>query len=147
MTVEMEGVMNQTIELNQILNVKQKIESPIDELEVLGQLTKGVILTLVKVTGLTKKEIIEILPRSEKTIERLKNKETLELSLAEHLVGVAKVAIEGNELYENPKTFAKWLKTPHRVLCGLEPYEILRTVMGCNIIIDLLGRTKYGVYN
>lgn len=139
--------MRKILELNQLLNVRQKIETPFDEIKVLDKLTKNIITKIIKITGLTKKEIIEILPVSIKTIDRLDPNEFVDDVLAEHLISIAKLAKEGIELFPEPKNFALWLKTPHAVLSGLEPIEILRTVIGCNIVIDLLGRTKYGVYS
>jgi len=139
--------MRKTLELNEVLNVKTKIESPLDEIKAIEKLTKSILKMLARYTGLTVKEVVEILPKSAKTIERLKPNEVVDQVLAEHFLSLGKVVIEGNEIYSEPRTFAKWLKTPHNLLSGREPYEILRTVTGCNIVIDLLGRVKHGIYS
>ena len=139
--------MAKTIELNEVLNIKRKIVSPIDEIAVIDKITKRIIEPLAKLIGFTKKDIIEILPVSAKTIERLNPREYVDEVLAEHLLGLAKVAVEGNEVFEDTNLFSTWLRTPHPALNGLEPFEILRTITGCNIIIDILGRIKYGIYS
>lgn len=139
--------MSKTLELNQLLNIKQKIETSLDEIKVLDRLNKKIIAKIMEVTGLTKKEIVDVLPVSMKTIERLDPNTYVDNVLAEHLMSIAKVAKEGGELFPDTKIFSQWLKTPHAVLSGLEPVEILRTVIGCHIVVDLLGRIKYGVYS
>lgn len=139
--------MSKTLVLNEVLNVKNKIESPLDEIKVIDKLNKGILKIISRHMGLTIKEIIEILPKSAKTIERLKPHEIMDQVLAEHFLSLGKVVIEGSELFADPGTFSKWLKTPHNVLSRLEPYELLRTTTGCNIVIDLLGRTKHGIHS
>ncbi len=137
----------QTIKLNEILLTKKAVETPIDEMAVIKQMTKKIISKLTSYIGLTKKELIAILPVSDKTIERLKDNQIIDLVLAEHLLHLAKVTKEGIDVFEDPKVLGNWLKTPHPLISGLEPYEVLRTVTGCNILIDILGRAKYGIYS
>ena len=66
------------------------------------------------------------------------------MALAEHLLCLAKVTAEGLEVFENSRLLANWLKKPHAKLSGIEPYELLETVYGCNIVINILGQIKYG---
>lgn len=134
-----------TIELNKILNTKKRIKTPLDEMNAIRTLTKSVIQHIAKFLGLNKRDFIEILPVSPKTIERLEAGVIEDAVIAEHLLHLAKVAKEGIEVFEDSQNLAKWLKTAHPLINNLEPYEILRTVTGCNIIVDLLGRTKHGI--
>lgn len=134
-----------TVELNDILKTKKRIETPFDEMEALKSITKSAIQQLVDFLGLNKKEMIALLPVSPKTIERLEAGIIADRVIAEHLLHIAKVAKEGTEVFESPQQLSKWLKTPHPIINNLEPYEILRTVTGCGIIVDLLGQTKHGI--
>lgn len=134
-----------TLKLNTILNTKKRIETPIDEMRAMKRITKAIIEDLAQLLGLTKTDFIALLPVSPKTVERLKEGIIDDLVLSEHLLHLAKVAREGFDVFEDSHQLAVWLKTPHPFINRLEPYEILRTVTGCNIITDLLGRAKYGI--
>lgn len=134
-----------TVELNDILKIKNRIETPFDEMEAIKSISKSVIQQLANFLGLNKKELVALLPVSPKTIERLESGIIEDRVIAEHLLHIAKVAKEGIEVFEGPNHLSEWLKTPHPVIRNLEPYEILRTVTGCNIVADLLGQTKHGI--
>ena len=133
------------LELKKILHSKKPIETPMDEMRVMENLTKKVVEDLPGLLGLSKKDFVVLLPVSAKTVERLKDGIIEDLSLAEHLLHLAKIAKEGMDVFEDSKILAEWFKKPHPYLNGLEPYEVLRTITGCNIVVNLLGRAKHGI--
>lgn len=134
-------------DLKKLERINNAVESPIDEIRVLDKITKEVIVILAEAMGLTKGEFVELLPVSERTVERLKKGEHLQISLAEHLFYLLKVTLKGISVFENQKDFAKWLKTPLVSLEGMAPIDILGSILGCNITFDILGRIEYGVYS
>ncbi|MFC1510561.1 antitoxin Xre/MbcA/ParS toxin-binding domain-containing protein [Candidatus Omnitrophota bacterium] len=139
--------MVKSISLNEILGLKNKIETPLDEIKAYELLTKKPLTKISALSGLSISEIISILPVSEKTIDRLKPNERISLVLAEHLMVLAKLVVEGHETFEDSKLFASWLKESHPLFKGLNPCEMMKTVTGCNIVETLLVRFKHGVYS
>lgn len=134
-----------TLQLKEILHTRNPIETPMDEMKAMAKITTKVVDDLPKLLGLTKRDFAALLPVSAKTIERLDEGVIEDLSLAEHLLYLAKVTKEGMDVFEDPKILVEWLKRPHPYINELEPYEVLRTITGCNIVVNLLGRAKHGI--
>ena len=137
-----------TVKLQDILGVKKKVLNPIDEIDIIvSAISKEIIEKLVEYSGLSKGEIVNLLPVSPRTIDRLTDEVITNTALAEHILYLAKVTTEGLEVFESSQEFAEWLKKPHLKLSNLEPYELLTTVSGCNVVIDMLGQIKYGIFS
>jgi putative toxin-antitoxin system antitoxin component (TIGR02293 family) len=128
--------------------LKTKIETQFDLVELSR---KGVpmdaLLSLQKFLSLTRKQIVELLPISERTIQRQKRKKLFNPVVTEHLLKIAEVAAKGTEVFDDKLKFLDWLNQPNINFNYKTPLSILDSGFGAEMVIDELGRIEHGVYS
>ena len=50
------------------------------------------------------------------------------------------------EVFGNRKQAVDWLRTANRSLAGRQPFELVGTDAGAELVVDVLGRLEYGVF-
>lgn len=140
--------MDTAIELKSILHIRKDTENPLNIFEVIQRgLTKSTALKVKELLGLTLKEFIPLLTRSERTFERKKAGEIFDPVMSERIIDLARIAVAGGKVFDGPQDMKEWLREPNRALDNLRPVDVMSTHLGCGLVLDLLKRTQYGVYS
>ena len=99
-----------------------------------------------KFTQLNDKELIAILPISQRQLERYSKSHKLNKEITSHLIQLIELFQKGHKLFGEEK-YNKWIRTPNKILDNNQPLEIMDTSIGIEMIEDVLGRIEHGVYS
>lgn len=134
--------------LAQVLGTKGKkeISSRMDLLE-LGDrgLTKAELLHLAKLLDLSISQMSEILPVTERTIQRYGPQHRFNKTVSEQLLQIAEITARGTEVFGQRARFLSWLKSPCPALGNRKPLALLDSRFGTGIVLDELGRIEHGI--
>lgn len=135
-------------ELTQVLGSKKRlaIASRFDLLD-LGDrgLTKAELLHLAKQLDLSVPQLAEILPVTERTIQRYVPAQRFNKTVSEHLLQIAETTVRGTEVFGDRGRFLAWLKSPCPALGNRKPLALLSSRFGSELVQDELGRIEHGV--
>ena len=97
--------------------------------------------------GLTLEEMAQLLHISIRTLQRKSNKESLGALVSERLLDLGRVLAFGVQTLDDLPPFQVWLRSPLPAIDGATPLSYLDTAVGCQMIIDILGRLAHGVHS
>ncbi|RII27340.1 MAG: hypothetical protein CXR31_08840 [Geobacter sp.] len=129
--------------LAEILGVEDQQQLP--RTIVLNGLDYSAIERLAELYDLKISEFCNLLPVSQKTLERHKEKR-LGIDLADHLVLLGGVYERALEVMETREYALNWLKTPNYAFSYTRPLDLLRTFAGGADVLDELGRIQHGIF-
>lgn len=109
-------------------------------------LEKNALESLLGNIELTLSEVAQVLPVSERTLQRYPAGKRLSPDLSGHIVALAKVYVRATEVFENQQKARRWLHKPCRALGGEVPLSLLDTPIGIQAVEQELTRIEYGVY-
>jgi len=133
-------------EIKRKLHIKEGLGySPEVHNTILTGVTKDIIVKLIDLLGITRKEMLEVIPISDTQLRRVKDKEKLTAQVTEHIVAIAEVVIAGYEIIDSPEDFKEWLFENNVVLNNQKPYEFLSTVQGCGILKTIFHKISHGI--
>jgi len=133
-----------------VLGGSRVLRDPIDSRMDLVKLsdkgvTKDALLHLADFLGLTVAQIAQLLPVTERTIQRYSRKQRFNHVVSEHILQIAEVATRGAEVFGEREAFVAWLSCPSQALAGQSPRSLLRSRFGTEMVLDELGRMEFGV--
>lgn len=96
--------------------------------------------------GLTIYEIAPLLHISSRTLSRYEHSHVLDTLVSEHLLLLAHLVEEANEIFSIPQ-FQAWIRHEIRALDHKKPIDMLNTIFGIEMVRKLLGRIKHGLYS
>ncbi len=100
---------------------------------------------LIKLTGMNKKELAGIIDATPKTIDnRRLGKRRLGRIESEQLLQLLVLYKKGEEVFANIDAFAGWLRKPAVGLGGNQPFQLIHSPQGINMVMDELSRIEYG---
>jgi putative toxin-antitoxin system antitoxin component (TIGR02293 family) len=100
---------------------------------------------LVKLTGLNKKELADIIDATPKTIDnRRSNRRPLGRIESEQLLQILALYKKGKEIFSSTGSFNEWLKQPATGLGGRTAFHLMHTPGGINLVMEELIRIEYG---
>jgi putative toxin-antitoxin system antitoxin component (TIGR02293 family) len=139
--------MTQT-ELTQVLGSKKKITiaSRFDLVD-LGDhgVTKAELLHLAKYLDLSVNQMAEILPVTERTIQRYGSEHRFNKTISEQLLQIAETTVRGKEVFGSRERFLAWMKSSCPGLGNRKPLGLLSSRFGTELVLDELGRIEHGV--
>ena len=97
-------------------------------------------------TELSMKELSDILPISERQLNRYDKNHILRKDISSHLLQLVELYEKGYEVFGKEK-FQKWLRSDIAVFGNQKPLEFLDTPIGIQYVYDILGRIEHGVYS
>lgn len=126
----------------------QKIESEMDlyELSAAG-LPKRALTSLSTKLGLPLRTMAKFLHIGERTIQRKREQDLLDLATSEQVLQIAVVYATGAELFGSIEVFQHWMAADNIALGGKKPLDLLPSRYGARLILDILGRIDSGVYS
>jgi putative toxin-antitoxin system antitoxin component (TIGR02293 family) len=137
-------------EISGILGVKRafrgNIAGRIDLIEISNKgITKDALLRLANYLSLSIRQMAELLPVTERTIQRYKRKQRFNRVVSEQALQIAEVAARGSEVFGDRDKFLSWMKSPSPALGNRTPASLLSSRFGTEVVLDELGRIEHGV--
>lgn len=138
--------------LTKILGGKKVIQKSIQsqmDLVILGDkgVTKDALLHLAKYLSCSMNQIAQLLPVTERTIQRYTSKKHFNRVVSEQILQIAEVAAKGSEVFESRDKFLTWMDHPNVALGKKTPMSLLNSKFGVNMVLDELGRIEHGVFS
>lgn len=126
----------------------KKLASKMDLVE-MGRVgvTKNAVSHLAKYLSLSWKQVADLLPVTERTLQRYAPQEHFNSAVSEQVLHIAEVLAKGAEVFQNKSKFVVWLNTPHKVFSGRTPFAMLNSRFGTELVLEELGRIEFGVYS
>lgn len=108
-------------------------------------LPKKALENLSKTLGFTAKKMASILQVTERTIQRKRDTDILDVHMSEKILQIADVYSKGCGVFDSSEQFNDWLKLENRALGNRKPVDLLTSQYGAKMVLDELGRIAYGV--
>lgn len=108
-------------------------------------LTKDTVLRLAKQLGFSLRQMAEMLPVTERTLQRYGRNHRFSRAVSEQILQIAEVAARGEEVFEVRERFLSWMKSPSPALGNRTPASLLGSRFGAEMVLDELGRMEHGV--
>jgi len=108
--------------------------------------TKEALLHLAKYWSLSIHQIAEVLPVTERTIQRYTPKKHFNRAVSEQILQLATVAARGTEVFGSRESFLEWMSMPNAALANKKPIGLINTKFGAELVLDELGRIEHGVF-
>ena len=126
----------------------KKLESKMDLVE-LGSIgvTKNAVSHLANYLSLSWKQIADLLPVTERTLQRYSSHQHFNPAVSEQVLHIAEVLAKGTEVFQDKRKLGIWLNTPHKVFYGKTPFTMLKSRFGLELVLEELGRIEFGVYS
>ena len=102
--------------------------------------------SLLKAMQLSQSELARALGIPERTLARRKREGVLNSEESAKLLRLARVVGRAGEVFENPQSALRWLKSPNSALSGATPLSLLDTDVGAESVLDTPGRIEHGVF-
>ncbi len=137
-------------QISRILGGRKVLHMRINERQDLIELsnhgvTKRALLNLTKYLCFTLNQISELLPISERTVQRYARSKHFNPSISEQILQIAEVAAKGVDVFENKDDFLAWMKQRNVALGKKTPISLLRSRFGAQMVLDEIGRIEHGV--
>lgn len=110
-------------------------------------ITKDAVSHLAKYLSISLKQISNLLPITERTLQRYTLKKHLNKSTSEQILQITEVIAKGIETFGNKKEFLLWLEHPNIALSNEKPFNFLDSRFGIELVLDELGRIEHGIYS
>lgn len=126
----------------------KKLQSRMDLVE-LGNLgvTKNAVSHLANYLSLSWKQVADLLPVTERTIQRYSSGQHFNSAVSEQVLHLAELLAKGTEVFQDKNKLIIWLNTPHKVFSGKTPFSMLGSHFGMELVLEELGRIEFGVYS
>jgi putative toxin-antitoxin system antitoxin component (TIGR02293 family) len=109
--------------------------------------TKEALLRLAKYCSFSIHQLSEVLPVTERTIQRYALKKHFNRAVSEHILQLAEVAARGTEVFGDRERFLEWMKAPSAAFADKKPLSLLNSKFGAEMVLDELGRIEHGVFS
>lgn len=105
------------------------------------------LVNLAKYLSFTIRQMAELLPVTERTIQRYTPQKHFNRVVSEQILHIAFVAARGTEVFGEKARFLSWMNHPNKALANKTPMSLLRSRFGVEMVLDELGRIEYGVFS
>ena len=128
--------------------IGRRLENRFDVVELSYQgVSKIAVTHLAKYLSLSWKQIVALLPVTERTLQRYSSNQNLGVAVSEQILKIAEVAAKGIDVFGGKEKFLSWMNQPCPGLSNNTPFSMLKSRFGAEMIFDELGRIEYGVYS
>jgi putative toxin-antitoxin system antitoxin component (TIGR02293 family) len=107
--------------------------------------TKGALLNLARYLSVSMNQIAELLPITERTIQRYNRSQHFNQAVSEQILQIAEVIAKGVEVFEDKNNFLAWMQQRNVALGNKPPLSLLSSRFGTEMVLDELGRIEHGV--
>lgn len=128
--------------------LRKTIQSRMDLIELSNRgVTKEALAHLANYLSFTMRQMAELLPITERTIQRYTPQKTFNRVVSEQILQIAEVTAKGVEVFEDKRKFLSWMNYPNKALANKTPMSLLSSRFGTEMVLDELGRIEYGVFS
>ena len=126
--------------------LRANIKTRMDLME-LGRkgVSKRALLKLADYLELSVGQIADLLPITERTIQRYSPAKRFKSDVSEHILHIAEVAVRGAEVFGEKRRFLAWISQPSAALGNSIPNSLLSSRFGTELVLDELGRIEHGI--
>lgn len=107
--------------------------------------TKAAMLRLAKHLGFSLRQMAEVLPVTERTLQRYGRNHRFSRAVSEQILQITEVATRGEEVFGVKERFLSWMNSPNPALGSRTPASLLASRFGIEMVLDELGRMEHGV--
>ena len=107
--------------------------------------TKDALLRLANYLSLSVSQIAQLLPVTERTIQRYTRRQCFNRVVSEQILQITEVAARGAEAFGDKDKFLSWMQAPSPALGDRTPTSLLSSRFGTEMVLDELGRIEHGV--
>ena len=126
----------------------KRIKNGLDLIELSKKgVTKDALSHLAKYLCYSMSQMAELLPVTERTIQRYAPNEHFNRVVSEQILQIAEVAAKGTEVFEDKNKFLLWMNHPNSALANRTPLSLLSSRFGTEMVLDELGRIEHGVFS
>jgi putative toxin-antitoxin system antitoxin component (TIGR02293 family) len=126
--------------------LQQQIHSRMDLIALSRKgVPKEALVHLAHFLSCTLHDVADLLPVTERTLQRYTPQQALNQVVSEHVLQMAEVAAKGAEVFTDKATFLTWLHHPNTALANHTPLSLLSSRFGAEMVLDELGRIEHGV--
>jgi putative toxin-antitoxin system antitoxin component (TIGR02293 family) len=128
--------------------LRTKIRNRMDMIELSKRgISKNALAHLANYLSFTLSQMAELLPVSERTIQRCSSEDQFNRVVSEQILQIAEVAARGKEVFQDKNKFLSWMNHPNKALADRTPGSLLSSRFGIEIVLDELGRIEHGVFS
>jgi len=149
-TYVVKGIEMERADVSSILGGRKAFQGGIaSRMELINLSNKGVskevLLRLAKYLNISLGQMAEMLPLTERTIQRYQRGQRFNKVVSEQILQIAEVSARGSEVFGGRKKFLAWVNSPSRAFGNRTPFSLLSSRFGNEAISDELGRIEHGV--
>ncbi len=82
-----------------------------------------------------------------RTIQRQPENKPFAREVSDRAIKLAQLTVRGIDVFGTGTEFCAWLQTPSMTLGNKTPLTLLVSVVGMDLVGDIMGRIAYGVYS
>ncbi len=128
--------------------LRKRIKSRMDLVDLSNRgVTKDALSNLAKFLSCSVKQIAQLLPVTERTIQRYTPDKPFNPIVSEQILQIAEVAAKGSEVFDSKDKFLSWMNLPNKALDNKTPMSLLKSKFGTELVLDELGRIEHGVFS
>ena len=128
--------------------LKKRIRNRMDLIELSERgLTKDALLHLASHLSFSLRQMAELLPVTERTLQRYTPKQHLSPAVSEQILQIAEIVARGTEVFGDREKFQAWITQPNTALSGCTPLRLFSSRFGTGMVLDELGRIEHGVFS
>lgn len=126
----------------------KKIQNRMDMIELsrLG-ISKVAVNNLASFLALSSKQLADVLPVSERTLQRYRSTKNFNCYVSERVLQIAEVTAKGTEVFGDKSKYIQWMHSPIRAFDDRTPFEMLNSTFGADMVLQELGRIEHGVFS
>jgi putative toxin-antitoxin system antitoxin component (TIGR02293 family) len=106
---------------------------------------KDALLRLAKYLDFSVSQMAELLPVTQRTIQRYSRNHRFNQAVSEHILQITEVALRGSNVFGSRDRFVTWMKSNSPALGNRTPASLLSSRFGAELVLDELGRIEHGV--
>jgi len=126
----------------------KRIQNRLDLIELSDRgVTKSALSHLAKYMCFSMSQMAELLPVTERTLQRYAPNEHFNRVVSEQILQIAQVAAKGAEVFEDKDKLLSWMNHPNTALGNRSPMSLLSSRFGTEMVLDELGRIDHGVFS
>ncbi len=126
----------------------KRLQNRLDLIELSNRgVSKSALSHLAKYMRFSMSQMAELLPVTERTLQRYAPNEHFNRVVSEQILQIAEVAARGAEVFEDRDKFLSWMNHPNSALGIRTPMSLLSSRFGTEMVLDELGRIEHGVFS
>jgi len=106
---------------------------------------KEALLRLTKYLDLSLSQMAELLPVTQRTIQRYDRNHRFNQAVSEHILQITEVALRGASVFGSRDRFVTWIKSKSPALGNRTPASLLSSRFGAELFLDVVVRIEHGV--